>query len=361
VTHPITNSNLDLRPTAFLCAMPVSLEVGEGLAHANMITLSRFLIQQQGDPSIVVLMDSIALACKYTAAAVRKAGIAGLYGLAGNVNATGDEVKKLDLLSNEVFINALKNSKELAIMVSEEEPEVIVVDEKLRGKYCIAFDPLDGSSNIDCNVSTGTIFGIYEKKSTGEGSAADILVSGNSLVAAGYCLYGSSTELVLTWGHGVDIFSLDPSLGEFILTSSKVKIPEKPKTIYSCNEGNYDLWDDETKSYVEQCKKGPKPYSARYIGSMVADVHRTLLYGGIFFYPADKKSTSGKLRLLYEAAPMSMIIEQAGGKSTTGTQRVMDIVPSHIHERCPIYLGCNRDVEAVGQIYASAAARRGHK
>jgi len=320
-----------------------------------MVTMSRFLLQEQGDNDIVVLMSSIQLACKYIAMAVRKAGIAGLYGLDGSTNATGDDVKKLDMLSNDVFINALKNSKNLAVMVSEENSEAIIVEDKFRGKYCIAFDPLDGSSNIDCNVSTGTIFGIYKKESKGEGSVNDILLSGNSLVAAGYCLYGSSTEMVLTWGNGVDIFSLDPTLGEFILTNSKVKIPEKSKTIYSANEGNYELWDQQTKDFVDQCKKAkPKPYSARYIGSMVADVHRTLLYGGIFFYPADSKNKQGKLRLLYEAAPMSMIMEQAGGKSTTGTERVMDLVPTQIHERCPIYIGCNRDVEAVEALYQAA-------
>jgi len=326
----------------------------DGLANPDMITLSRFLLKEHGDPDIVMLMSSIQLACKYIAMAVRKAGIAGLYGLDGSTNATGDDVKKLDVLSNDVFINALKNSKELAVMVSEENPEAIIVEETFRGKYCIAFDPLDGSSNIDCNVSTGTIFGIYKKNSPGPGALTDILLPGTSLVASGYCLYGSSTELVLTWGKGVDVFSLDPSLGEFILTNAKVTIPEKPKTIYSCNEGNYELWDDQTKAYVEQCKKAKKPYSARYIGSMVADVHRTLLYGGIFFYPADKKNKKGKLRLLYEAAPMSMIMEQAGGKSTTGTERVMDLVPTEIHERCPIYIGCTRDVEAVEALYAAS-------
>jgi len=336
----------------------------DGKADVDMMTLSRFLLTEHEDPDIVMLMGSIQLACKYIAMAVRKAGISGLYGLDGSVNSTGDDVKKLDIISNDVFINALKNSRELAVMVSEENPEAIIVESKFQGKYCIAFDPLDGSSNIDCNVSTGTIFGIYRKESSGEGKLEDILLPGNNLVAAGYCMYGSSTELVITWGKGVDVFSLDPSLGEFILTNPKVRIPEKPKTIYSCNEGNYVLWDEPTKAYVEQCKQNkPKPYSARYIGSMVADVHRTLLYGGIFFYPADSKNKNGKLRLLYEAAPMSMIMEQAGGKSTTGTQRVMDVVPKQIHERCPIYIGSTSMVEQVEALYAAAepAAKKAKK
>jgi len=272
----------------------------DGKANTDMITLSRFLLSEHEDPDIVMLMSSIQLACKYIAMLVRKAGIAGLYGLDGSTNSTGDDVKKLDVLSNDVFINALKNSRELAVMVSEENPEPIIVEEKFSGKYCIAFDPLDGSSNIDCNVSTGTIFGIYKKNSDAAGSVEDILLPGNNLVAAGYCVYGSSTELVLTWGKGVDVFSLDPSLGEFILTNPKVTIPSTPKKIYSCNEGNYSKWDDQTRTFVEQCKTAAKPYSARYIGSMVADVHRTLLYGGIFFYPADSKNKKGKLRLLYE-------------------------------------------------------------
>jgi len=322
------------------------------------VTLTRFVLSEMKDEQIVVFMSSIALACKYIAMQVRKAGIIGLYGLAGETNATGDDVKKLDLISNEIFINALKFSKQLSVMVSEENEEPIIVDEKESGQYCIAFDPLDGSSNIDCNISTGTIYGIYKKESATKGKLEDILLPGNQLVAAGYCMYGSSTQLVMTFGQGVHLFTLDPSLGEFILTSTNLKIPEKPKTIYSCNEGNYTLWDRETQMFVDSCKNREKPYSHRYVGSMVSDVHRTLLYGGIFLYPADKKSKSGKLRLLYEANPMSMIMEQAGGMSTTGTQRVLDLIPTSIHERTPIYIGSTRDVKALIAMYAGETAAK---
>jgi fructose-1,6-bisphosphatase I len=320
----------------------------------NPYTLSRFILQQGGDDDreLVILMSSIQLACKYIATSVRKAGIAGLYGLDGATNTSGDEVKKLDMLSNDVFINALKNSKELSVMVSEENEEPIIVEDSLAGKYSIAFDPLDGSSNIDCNVSTGTIFGIYKKENEGRGTIKDILLPGNNLVCSGYCMYGSATMLVVTWGKGVHAFTLDPSLGEFVLTTENVRIPDKPKTIYSCNEGNYVLWDEPTKKFVENCKNAsPKPYSARYIGSMVSDVHRTLLYGGIFFYPADKKSKKGKLRLLYEAAPMAFIMEQAGGRASTGTERILDLIPTTIHERSPIFIGCNRDMDAIEKLY----------
>jgi len=320
----------------------------------DSVTLQRFILNQNTSDStkdLSILMNSVSLACKIIASAVRKAGIAGLYGLDGSTNATGDDVKKLDIIANDAFITALKFSKELAVMVSEENPEPIILDEGLKGKYCIAFDPLDGSSNIDCNVSTGTIFGIYEKRDAGPGKLGDILLPGTQLVAAGYCMYGSSTQLVLTFGNGVNGFTLDPSIGEFILTHSNIKVPEKPKTIYSVNEGNYTLWDEPTRNFVEHVKTAKKPYSARYVGSMVSDVHRTLMYGGIFLYPADSKSKSGKLRLLYEGNPMSFIMEQAGGKATTGKERVLDVIPTTIHERVPIFIGCKRDVEMVEALY----------
>eukprot|EP00126_Sphaerothecum_destruens_P006856 Sdes_comp19558_c0_seq6m11216 len=222
-------------------------------------------------------------------------------GLAGGTNKTGDEQKKLDVLANEVFINALKSSGKVSVMVSEENEDAILVEPALRGPYCAVFDPLDGSSNIDCGVSIGTIFGIYRVKENSEGKVSDVLRPGKEMVAAGYCMYGSSCCLVLCLGHEVHGYTLDPTIGEFILTHDNIKIPPRGKT-YSINEGNSLYWDAATKEYVES-KKFPKkgnPYSARYIGSMVADVHRTLLYGGIFMYPADSKSPKGKLRILYE-------------------------------------------------------------
>lgn len=300
-----------------------------------------------------ILLTSVQLACKAISTAVRKAGILGMYGLEGSVNVQGEEVKKLDILSHDNFVSALKYSTKVSVMVSEEQEDAIILED-CNGKYCLVFDPLDGSSNIDCNVSVGSIFGIYQRASTsGPGKVEDVLQPGTKLVGAGYCMYGSSTQMVLTFGSGVHVFTHDPSVGEFLLTMKDVKIPEKPKTIYSANEGNYQYWYPPVQRFVERCKMmEPKPYSARYVGSMVSDVHRTLLYGGIFMYPDDKKSPKGKLRLLYEANPMSMIIEQAGGKSTTGKQRVLDLQPTSIHERTPIFLGCKRDVDMLLEEFA---------
>jgi len=324
--------------------------------HRNALTLSRFILAQQTlhrNQDLSILFTSIELACKVIASAVRRAGLTGLYGLDGSTNVTGDEVKKLDVLSNDIFMNSMQFSTKIAVMVSEEIEEPIIVEppSDTGTHYCIAFDPLDGSSNIDCNVSTGTIFAIYEKSHGCTGTVKDILRPGNELAAAGYCMYGSSTQLVLTWGDGVHAFTLDPTIGAFMLSHENIRIPENPKTIYSVNEGNYGKWDQATKAFVDECKMKDKPYTARYVGSMVSDVHRTLLYGGIYMYPADTKSRKGKLRLLYEGSPMSFIVEQAGGKSTTGTQRVLDLVPTSIHERCPIYIGCARDVDRVMELY----------
>merc|ERR1712146_395675 len=243
-----------------------------------------------------------------------------------------------------------------AVLVSEEQDDAIIIEGDKAGKYCVAFDPLDGSSNIDCNVSTGTIFGIYERTSPLGNcpDIKDILRTGNELISAGYCMYGSATDLVLTFGNsGVHRFTLDPTLGEFIHTMGNMRIPDAihAKTIYSCNEGNYSLWDQPVKDCIDSFKSNNgKPYSLRYVGSMVSDVHRTILYGGIFIYPADSKSKKGKLRILYEGFPMAKIIENAGGLATTGMfkgsiKRVLDLIPEDIHDRCPIVLGCQRDVD----------------
>jgi len=335
--------------------MATAVDIQRPTTHisSDPITLSRCLLASQAEPGFNILMASVVLACKTISQAVRKAGIAGLYGLEGSVNATGDSVKKLDLLSNSVFINSLKYSRELSVLVSEEEDVPLIIEESLAGKYCVVTDPLDGSSNIDCNVSTGTIFGVYKRKTEGKASLADVLRPGNELVAAGYCMYGSSTQLVLTIGKGVNGFTLDPSVGEFILTHPNIKIPSKPKTVYSINEGNTKYWHEPVRRFVDEKKcQDPKPYSLRYVGSMVSDVHRTLLYGGIFMYPSDKKSKNGKLRLLYEGNPMAMICEQAGGVASTGFKRVLDIKPTEIHERTPIFLGCKRDVSRIIELHS---------
>lgn len=275
-------------------------------------------------------------------------------GAAGNTNVQGEDQKKLDVLSNEIMINALRASGKAAVLVSEENDEAIIVGEKQsgstfesnKGKYCVVFDPLDGSSNIDAGVNIGTIFGIYLVREGSKGTVEDVLRPGREMVAAGYCMYGSSANLVLTTGNGVNGYTLDNQIGEFILTHPNITLPDRGK-IYSINEGNSCYYHEPVLEYLQSVKfpKGDKkPYSARYIGSMVADVHRTLLYGGIFGYPEDKKSKSGKLRLLYEAFPMAFLTEQAGGVATTGTQRILDVQPKSIHERCPVFLGSKDDV-----------------
>jgi len=334
---------------------------GEAKApEADPVTLSTFILTGQaahpdakGD--MTILMMAIQTACKVIASAVRKAGIAGLYGLEGAVNVQGEDVKKLDIVANDNFINLLRHTGKTSVMVSEENPEAVILSTS-RGKYVVVFDPLDGSSNIDCNVSVGSIFGIYRRLSEDEPSVADALQPGTALIAAGYAMYGSSTQMVLSLGAGVHIFTLDPSIGEFLLTDTNVRIPDPPQTIYSVNEGNWSSFDEPTKKFIEGAKTAKKPYSLRYVGSMVADVHRTLLYGGVFLYPATRSAPGGKLRLLYECNPMSFLMEQAGGMATTGTHRILDIVPTKIHERAPIILGCVRDVTIIQSLYAEHAA-----
>lgn len=324
------------------------------------ITLTRYLIASQKDHceatgDFTLLLTAIQTACKYISSKVRKAGIANLYGIAGGVNMSGDTQKKLDVLSNEVFINVLKASSKCAILASEEDDDPIEVTIENQGKYVVCFDPLDGSSNIDANVSIGSIFGIWKKISAGpSGTLEDLLQNGDSLLAAGYTLYGTSTQMVIALGDGpVNGYTLDPSIGEFILTHPDIKIPKRG-VIYSINEGNAGAWEEPITKYIHSKKfpgPGEKGYSLRYIGSMVADVHRTLLYGGIFLYPADKKSPSGKLRVLYEVFPMAYIVERAGGKAIDGHKRVLEIQPKKIHERSGIILGSVEDVDDVEKLY----------
>ncbi|CAG8596844.1 7391_t:CDS:2 [Diversispora eburnea] len=325
----------------------------------DIITLTRHVLDEQrkhkeasGDLSI--LLNAIQLGCKFVATNVRKARLLNLIGLAGgSQNFSGEEQKKLDVISNDIFINALRSSGKVSVMVSEENDQAIFVEEGLRGKYCVVFDPLDGSSNIDAGVNVGTIFGIYRVLKDSTGSVSDVLRPGREMVVAGYCMYGSSANMVISLGSNVNGYTLDNSIGEFILTHPNIKIPPRGK-IYSVNEGNAKYWDEACTEYFHSIKfppEGKSPYSARYIGSMVADVHRTLLYGGIFSYPSDKKSKNGKLRMLYECFPMAFLVEQAGGRATTGTKSVLDIIPESIHSRCPIFLGSKDDVEDVEKIF----------
>ncbi|ESN95315.1 hypothetical protein HELRODRAFT_114723 [Helobdella robusta] len=334
--------------------------MAEGI-DTDCMTLTRFLLaEQRKHPSatgdLTQLINAILTAIKAISSAVRRAGIAQLYGITGNSNVQGEEVKKLDVLSNELFINMLKSSFTTCLLVSEENETVIEVELEKQGKYMVSFDPLDGSSNIDCLGSIGTIFAIYRRPNDDSIKQEDILVPGRQAVAAGYALYGSATMLVLSVGHGVNGFLLDPSIGEFLLTDRKMKIKPRGK-IYSINEGYSSMWPQQVKDYIDSLKfpkSGKPPYGARYIGSMVADVHRTLKYGGIFAYPATKDSPKGKLRLLYECIPMAFIIEQAGGLATNGDINILDIKPELIHQRSPIFLGSKEDVEDLMSFFKSS-------
>jgi fructose-1,6-bisphosphatase I len=333
------------------------------LPSTDLITLTRHVLQDQfrlGNPAtgdLTLLLTAIQVTSKFIATNVRKARLINLVGLAGETNVQGEEQKKLDVLANDIMINALRASGKTAVLVSEEIDNAIIIEEKSRGKYCVVFDPLDGSSNIDAGVNIGTIFGIYKVRDGSSGTIEDVLRPGREMVAAGYTMYGSSANLVLTTGYGVNGYTLDVSLGEFILTHPNIKIPARGK-IYSFNEGNSMYFYPPVNNYLKSIKypAPPKsPYSARYIGSMVADVHRTLLYGGIFGYPSDKKSKNGKLRLLYEAFPMAFLTEQAGGIATTGKQRILDIEPKAIHERCPVFLGSREDVQDLLKFFDAEA------
>ncbi|CAL1378915.1 unnamed protein product [Linum trigynum] len=338
----------------------------------EIVTLTTWLLQQEQagviDAELTIVLSSISMACKQIASLVQRSGISNLTGVQGAVNVQGEDQKKLDVVSNEVFSNCLRSSGRTGIIASEEEDVPVAVEESYSGNYIVVFDPLDGSSNIDAAVSTGSIFGIY---SPNDECLADIgddpnldtqeqrcVVSvcqpGSNLLAAGYCMYSSSVIFVVTIGKGVFAFNLDPMYGEFVLTQENIQIPKAGK-IYSFNEGNYQMWDDKLKKYIDDLKDpGPslKPYSARYIGSLVGDFHRTLLYGGIYGYPRDKKSKNGKLRLLYECAPMSFIVEQAGGKGSDGHGRVLDIQPTEIHQRVPLYIGSVEEVEKLEKYLA---------
>ncbi|KDE04282.1 fructose-1,6-bisphosphatase, cytosolic [Microbotryum lychnidis-dioicae p1A1 Lamole] len=324
----------------------------------EIVTLTSHVLQsQQHSPAatgdLTILLTAVQTTCKFIATNVRRAGLLNLIGAAGTANVQGEDQKKLDILSNDIMINSLRACGKCSVLISEENDDPILIDIPYRGKYCVVFDPLDGSSNIDAGVNIGTIFGIYKVQEGSDGQVSDVLRPGKEMVAAGYCMYGSSANLVISTGKGVDGYTLDNGIGEFILTHPNIRIPPRGK-IYSFNEGNTLFFHEPVKKYLESVKNpaNGKPYSARYIGSMVADVHRTLLYGGIFGYPEDKKSKSGKLRLLYEGFPMAFLTEQAGGLATTGRERILDIVPTGIHQRIPVFLGSKEDVEDVLKFYA---------
>ncbi|MCI4625467.1 MAG: class 1 fructose-bisphosphatase [Candidatus Magnetoovum sp. WYHC-5] len=306
--------------------------------------LNRFILEEErkypnASGSLSIALMSVETAAKMITSHTRMAGLADILGKADKINIQGEEVQKLDEFANKVLIKVLSDSGQFYAIASEEEEEPIYPEKGKYGKYIIAFDPLDGSTNIEVNVSIGTIFAVYRRIT---GTINDFLQKGEDLIAAGYIIYGSSTMFIYTTGTGLNGFTLDPSAGLFLLSHNDMKMPQEGK-IYSVNESNAAGWDEKTKRYFETLKT--KGYTARFIGTMVADVHRTLLKGGIFAYPADHKSKRGKLRLLYEVLPMSLLMKQAGGLATDGTQDILTVKPSELHERSPIFMGSQKEIE----------------
>ena len=305
------------------------------------------------------LMNELMVAAKIVSLEVNKAGIGeDILGLTGKINVQGEEVQKLDSFADMTFTKIIGQSGTVCAITSEElEYPVIIPPEKKPGKYIFMMDPLDGSSNIDVNVGIGTIFSIYRKVSKGDKvTDEDLLQRGDQQVAAGYIIYGSSTMFVYTAGNGVHGFTLDPALGEFFLSHPDIKIPKQGST-YSINEGNTENWCEEQKNFIAHLKEKDlatsRPYALRYIGTLVSDFHRTLLKGGIFMYPKDKKNLNGKLRFAFEAAPLGYVVQNAGGRASSGEQNILDIVPTEIHQRVPLYIGSLHDVELAEKHLAS--------
>ncbi len=324
-------------------------------ATKKFMTLERFINEQEemhpdATGEFSGLLHDLSLAAKLVWREVSKAGLVNVLGSTGQINASGDAVKKLDVFADETIFKAMDHGGHVCVMASEENEDILhIPDEYAAGKYVLLYDPLDGSSNIDANITIGSIFSIFKRVTTsGKGTLEDCLQPGYKQVAAGYIIYGSSTIFVYSTGHGVHGFTLDPSVGEFLLSHENIRIPKKGR-IYSLNEGNFSNWNGGMQRYIqylkEQDKTTNRPYSLRYIGTMVGDAHRTLLYGGIFAYPGDKKNPEGKLRLMYECNPMAYIIEQAGGRSSDGKQSILRIQPKALHEHTPVFLGSEEDVK----------------
>ena len=322
-----------------------------------MKTLRDFILERQADfpfatGELTAILGDIVLASKEVSREVNMAGLVDITGAHGSTNVQGEQQQKLDVYADDKFIEAFRNGGEICCIGSEENDEFVAFEgeESRNGKYVVLFDPLDGSSNIDVNVSIGTIFSVYRRVSNeGElGTLEDLLQPGTAQVAAGYVIYGSSTMLVYTTGNGVNGFTLNPAIGEFCLSHPNMQINESG-AIYSMNEGNLNLSSSGVKAYIDYCKEidkdSSRPYTARYIGSLVADFHRNLIKGGIYLYPATVKSPKGKLRLLYECAPLAFIVEQAGGKASDGKNRIMDIVPNELHQRVPYFVGSKMMVD----------------
>ena len=326
------------------------------------ITITQHILNQQrknpeATGAFTTIINEMIVAAKVISREVNKAGLVDILGLTGRINIQDEQVQKLDMFANQVTIERMQHIGELCCMGSEENADLIDIPPQYpKGSYILLFDPLDGSSNIDVNVSIGTIFGIFKKQSDEiniDLLLNDVLQPGIKQVAAGYFIYGSSTIMVYTTGNGTGVygFTLYPSVGEFLLSHDNIQIPKKGK-IYSVNEGNYDYWDEKTRALVDYFKAIDKetnrPYSSRYVGSLVADFHRNLLKGGIFMYPADSKDPkkpSGKLRLMVEANPLAMIVKEAGGYASDGHGPILEIEPTELHQRTPLYIGSQEDVE----------------
>ncbi len=319
----------------------------------DFTTLSRHVLAHLGDFSpdsynLSLLMGRIALAGKMIARNLSQAGLAAdALGVTGDINVQGEAVKKMDMIANRIFIRAFEQSGLVCRLASEEmEKPYYLPDNCPIGRYTLLFDPIDGSGNIDTNLAVGTIFSIRQQEGIDEtGEALDLLQSGHKQVGAGYILYGSSTMFVYSLGKGVHSFTLDPSLGEFILSTENIRIPSHGPT-YSINEGNFWQWPEGMREYIRHVHKQPG-YSARYSGALVADIHRILFQGGVFIYPGSEGHPDGKLRLLYESAPLAYLIIQAGGKATTGVQEILDVVPDRLHARTPLIIGSSEDVDLV--------------
>jgi fructose-1,6-bisphosphatase I len=331
----------------------------------SVVTIERYIIEQErqypdATGELSGILYDMALAGKMIANKVRSAGLADILGAAGGVNVHDEAQQKLDVISNEIIIKAFDHGGRLCAMASEEMPGIVHIPEGFRmGKYVLLFDPLDGSSNIDVNVPVGTIFSVYRKITRGSrGEMEDMLQPGRRQVAAGYIIYGSSTMMVYTTGQGAHGFTLDPAIGEFLLSHPNIQIPNRGRYL-SVNDSYERHWDDATKGLIRRYRglEGDhKALSVRYVGSLVADFHRNLLGGGVFAYPRNTKNPNGKLRLLYEANPLAFIVEQAGGLATDGTRRILDIDPTELHQRAPLFIGSSHEVELAQAAYAEVAA-----
>ena len=341
------------------------------MINTKLVTLNRHILEGQtafpgASGDFTSLMMDLTLAFKIISHEVNKAGLAEILGATDEENIQGETVMKLDAYAQDRIFKAMDHGGNLCCMASEEEEHIIPIPDRFqKGKYILVFDPLDGSSNIDKNVSIGTIFGIFRRVTeSGDGTLEDVLQAGAKQVAAGYVVYGSSTMLVYSAGAGVHGFTLDPSVGEFLLSHPNIRTPEKGKT-YSINEGNYNTWDEPTKRYAQWVKESDpatqRPYGLRYIGSLVADFHRNLLAGGIFLYPSNCKDPNHpkpKLRLVYEANPLAYLVEQAGGKASTGKERILDLKPNSLHERVPLVIGSAYDVDKYCEFVSQMEAVR---